>query len=87
MDENLVQDGTIRQLEVTGEAAKWLSEEFKEEHPDVPWRDMAGMRDRLIHGYFGVDLDAVWETVDRDIPQLKKYIRDIVGKMERTSKR
>jgi uncharacterized protein with HEPN domain len=85
MDENLVQDGTIRQLEVIGEAAKWLSEEFKEEHPDVPWRDMAGMRDRLIHGYFGVDLDAVWETVDRDIPQLKKYIRDIVGKMERTS--
>jgi uncharacterized protein with HEPN domain len=86
MDENLVQDGTIRQLEVIGEAAKWLSEEFKEEHPDVPWRDMARMRDRLIHGYFGVDLDAVWETVDRDIPQLKKYIRDIVGKMERTSK-
>ena len=86
MDENLVQDGTIRQLEVVGEAAKWLSEEFKEEHPDVPWRDMARTRDRLIHGYFGVDLDAVWETVDRDVPQLKKYIRNIVGKMKRTSK-
>jgi uncharacterized protein with HEPN domain len=87
MDDHLVQDGTIRQLEVIGEAAKRLSKEFTDAYPNVPWKDMAGMRDRLIHGYFGVDLDAVWETLERDIPRLRGDIGGIVKKIERAPKR
>ena len=51
---------------------------MKTGHPEIPWKDVAGMRDKLIHDYFGVDLDAVWDTVDKDIPQLKGKIRAII---------
>ena len=64
------QDAVIRKIEVAGEAAKKLSATFKENHPDIPRRAMADMRDKLIHDYFNVDLEAVWETAFRDIPEL-----------------
>jgi len=63
MNNRMLQDALIRELEIVGEATKNLTDDLKEKHPEVPWRRMAGMRDRLIHGYFGVDLDAVWDTV------------------------
>jgi uncharacterized protein with HEPN domain len=59
-----------RLLEVIGEAARGLSTEFRAAHPEVPWPKIAGMRDRLIHGYFDVNLDIVWETVTKDLPPL-----------------
>ena len=71
---NLVQDGVIRQLEIIGEAAKNLSQDFREKHPYIPWKDMAGMRDKLIHQYFGVDIAGGWDTAEQDIPTLKSNL-------------
>lgn len=68
------QDAVIRRIEIIGEAVKNLPNSFKKQHPDIAWREIAGMRDRLIHGYFGIDLPTVWKTVRHDIPALKKNI-------------
>ena len=70
----LVQDGVIRQLEIIGEASKRLSREVRIKCPNVPWQDIAGMRDKLIHDYFGVDLDAVYLTARDDVPVLKAEV-------------
>jgi len=77
LNNNLVQDATIRQIEIIGEATKHISEKFRNIHKTIPWRDIAGMRDKLIHGYFGVDLDAVWKTVTEDIPFLEEQFHEI----------
>jgi uncharacterized protein with HEPN domain len=66
------QFAVIRALEVIGEASKAIPSEFKELHPEVPWREMARMRDKLIHAYFGVDLRVVWKTIKEDIPRLRE---------------
>lgn len=70
----VVQDAVIRQIEILGEASKQVSAEFKANHSDIPWKDIAGMRDKLIHDYLGVDIEAVWITVERDLPALKKLL-------------
>ena len=59
-----------RLLEIIGEASKEVSEEFRDEHPQIAWQQMAGMRNRLIHGYFDANATLVWETVNRDLPPL-----------------
>jgi len=79
---DLVQDGVIRQIEIIGEAVKRLSDDITSQSPQVPWQDIAGMRDKLIHDYFGVDIDTVWLTVERDIPELKKEIKRIIEGLE-----
>jgi len=76
---NLVQDGVIRQLEIIGEATKRLSTEFKNKYSQIAWKDVAGMRDKLIHDYLGVDLDAVWDTVKKDVPVLKKEVKKFLS--------
>lgn len=68
------QSAVIHQLLVLGEAAKQLSEEARRTFPDVPRREVAGMRDRLIHGYHEVDLKAVWDTARIDVPKLAAYL-------------
>ena len=72
--QHLIEDGVIRQLEIIGEASKRLSEAVRAQCPNVPWHDIAGMRDKLIHDYFGVDLDAVWLTTLNDVPLLKAAV-------------
>ena len=71
-EDNLVtQDAVVRQLEIIGEATKRVSKDFRSNHPDIPWSDMAGMRDVLIHDYIDVDFGVVWKTASEDIPRLK----------------
>ncbi|MFC1496580.1 DUF86 domain-containing protein [Candidatus Margulisiibacteriota bacterium] len=74
----LIQDGVMRKIEIIGEATKNLSSSIREKNIHIPWKDIAGMRDKLIHGYFGVDVDAVWDTVKKDIPILKANINKIL---------
>ena len=69
--EYLIQDGVIRQLEIVGEATKKLSKELRDDTCHIPWVDIAGMRDKLIHDYLGVDIAQVWFTALEDIPHLK----------------
>lgn len=76
--EPLYQDAIIRQLEIIGEAVKRLSDAVRQEQATIPWRYIAGMRDKLIHHYFQVDLDQVWLTATGDIPVFRAQIEIIV---------
>ena len=71
-------DAVVRNLEIVGEAVRNIPENFKEKYPDVDWKAAAGMRDKLIHEYFGVSLAIVWETVKSDLPPFKKRMEEIL---------
>jgi len=71
----MVQDAVIRNIEIIGEAAKQISNQFIEQYTDIPWKEITGMRDKLIHDYMGVDTEIVWNTVRTDIPILEELFQ------------
>ena len=78
IEDFIVQDAVVRQLEIIGEATKRITKDFRNNNPEIPWADMAGMRDILIHDYIDVDLDIVWKTASESIPKLKALIEKLV---------
>ncbi len=80
LQDELVQSAVVRQIEIIGEATKNISEQFRKKYPQIPWSDIARMRDKLIHQYFGVNVNRVWEVVKGDVPKLKEKIREILQK-------
>lgn len=76
--EKLIQDGVIRQLEIVGEAARKVSVNTRSPYRNINWKDIVGMRDKLIHDYTGVDLDIVWESATKFVPELLKNIEEIL---------
>lgn len=80
------QDANVRRLEIIGEAVKKLSLAFRKQHPTVEWREIAGTRDVLIHGYFTVDWDLVWSILKRDVPTLKSIVAAILQKLDAEEK-
>jgi len=78
-DQPLHRAGIERMLTIIGEASKQVSSELKGRHPEIPWKEISGMRDKIIHHYFGVDYEAIWLTVKTDIPDLKEKIIRILN--------
>ncbi|HLD82682.1 MAG TPA: DUF86 domain-containing protein [Candidatus Omnitrophota bacterium] len=78
MEREESQDAVVRNLEIIGEAAKNLSTHLKKGYANIPWKELAGLRDRLVHQYFGVNLDIVWRIVNQELPELTKQIEEIL---------
>jgi len=74
-----LQHSVIRCIEIIGEAASRLSPSLREAHPDIPWQDMIGMRNRLIHAYFDVDLDLIWKTATQELPAILPRLESLRG--------
>lgn len=81
IEDDMRSDAVVRQLEIIGEATKNLSKETKTRFQDIPWKEIAGMRDKLTHDYFGVDLQIVWDTCNKDMIALKTNLNKILKKL------
>ena len=87
MEDTMIQDSVIRNLEIIGEATKNLPADLRKSYPKVPWRSITGMRNVLIHEYFGVDLDIVWKVVVQRLPVLKRHLAVMLAKNKRPKKK
>jgi len=76
-------NAVVRCIEVIGEATKKIPKSLKDKYGEVPWKRMAGMRDKLVHEYFGVDIEILWKTAKHDIPPLKQLIQNILASLEK----
>lgn len=70
----LLFDAVVREIEIIGEAANHLSEDFIEKHPEIPWKEITGIRNKLVHDYWQLDLQVIWDTLQKDLPTLKEQI-------------
>lgn len=75
---SMAHDAVVRQIEIIGEAARNVSDEFQEKHPNLPWMKMIGIRNKIIHEYFNINYAIVWDTIKDDLPALKRTIKKIV---------
>jgi uncharacterized protein with HEPN domain len=75
----MMQDAVMRQIEIIGEASNSVSDEFQEKHPELPWFQMRGIRNKIIHDYRGINLQVIWDTIKNDLPILKKQVQNILG--------
>ncbi len=75
----MVYDAVVRNLEIIGEACSHLEEEFKDTHPNIPWAQIIGMRNKLAHEYWDIDIDIVWQAATIEAPQLQKQLLDLLG--------
>jgi len=82
MSNRLKRDAIVRNVEIIGEAVKNISKNIKEKYPKVEWRKIAGIRDVMIHAYFGIDMEKVWNVIKEDLPKLKKQIQNIKKEMQ-----
>ncbi|MGH7961399.1 MAG: HepT-like ribonuclease domain-containing protein [Candidatus Binatia bacterium] len=76
--DELIQTWIVHHLQIIGEAARALSSDLRDQHPEMPWSNIIGMRNILVHDYFGIDVDVVWAVVERDLPDLKLQIETIL---------
>ena len=80
--DELIQTWMVRNIQVIGEAARALSQDLRDDHPNIPWSSVIGMRHVLVHDYFDIDLDIVWRVIEQDVPALKHNIRNILVKLD-----
>jgi len=77
-DDELIQTWIVHYLQIIGEAASKISAGFQDEHPEIPWSKIVGMRNILVHDYFGIDTDIVWQVVEKDLPALEEIIKNLL---------
>lgn len=83
ISDNAAQDAVIRRFEIIGEATKNIPSKIKSKYPEIPWRQMAGMRDMLSHEYFGITMKRIWDAIQKDLPKLKKQISILISRQQR----
>jgi uncharacterized protein with HEPN domain len=84
-EDELIQNWIVHQLQIIGEALRSISDDFRREHNDIPWKETIGMRNILVHRYFDLDTDLVWKAVMRDLPYLKEKVRSALEEDDRPS--
>lgn len=81
------QFAVLRAIEIIGEASKKVPKQTKEDYPEIPWREISGMRDKLVHDYFGIDTKVVWKTAKEDLPNLRKLLKNLLQEIDPKKKK